>query len=138
MKQLGFGSESQAASEKYAHLPVQHAVIMKNKEKAMEVVTPKVDKTYVPDSQREKYIRERLQDPWYLAKYEIEEQIKSRIKTVDNDPKTRDTRSPIETTAPDRKIPKRTPKTGGVSLFDLGAEAEEFIRNNKTPKKDGK
>ncbi|CAN5361117.1 hypothetical protein BH10ACI1_BH10ACI1_02720 [soil metagenome] len=132
MKQLGFGSNSQEASERYAHLPVQHAVIMKNKENAMEVVTPRVDKIQVTDSQRKSYIQERLLDSHYLPKYDIEKQIESRIKSVTNDTQTVHTPPPIERTVSDRKTDSGAKKTGRKSLLDFGAEAEKFIRDNKT------
>lgn len=131
MKMMDFDNPSEA-SHKYGNLPKQHAVIKKNKENAMEVIAPTINSIYVPDEQREAYIRERLQAPWYLPKYEIENQIDGRIR-----PATTNTLSLIEGTAPDSQATVNPPKTRPSSLLDLGEEAEQFIGNYTPPKSDG-
>ncbi len=138
MRELGFPNPAEA-SHTYSNLPKRHFLVKNNKEYAVEVIAPYIENAFVSHETLETYIRERLKDPWYLTKGDIMEQIKTRIKTVDNtnDTPTADTPSPDERTIPDRKTNKHTPKTGRKSLLDLRDEAEKFIRDNQTPQADG-
>jgi hypothetical protein len=132
MRQLGFPNPKEAA-DLYGNLPKQHAVIKKNKEHALEVVTPYISSVHVTQQQREEYIRERLKDPWYLAKYEIEDQINARIN-----PAATSSPPPVERAVSDRQTTSHSKKTRPKSLLDLGDEAEQFIRNHSPSKPDGK
>lgn len=116
------------ASHTYGNLPKQHAVIKKNKEYPMEVVTPTIESVEMTAAERESYIRELLKQPWYLAKYEIERQIQSRGVYPP---------ALIQGTVPDRQTVKHPPATRPKSLLDLGADALKLIRHNQTAQPDG-
>jgi hypothetical protein len=137
IKKLGFGESSKAANDKYHNLPKRKFLAKLGKENAIELEAPNIEP--IPFENKfatlETYIRERLKEPWYLAKYEIEEQIKLRIKPerpVDNDIKTNDSLSPIKRAVSNSKTNSDPKKTGRKSLLDFGDKAEEFIRDNKT------
>lgn len=138
LKELRFGDNASDANHKYRNLPKRKFLCKIGKEYAVELEAPYIEPVQFNDRHAtiERYIRERLQDPWYQTKGDIEQQIKSRIKTVDNtnDIAGNDTPSPIKRTVSNGETIKHTDKTRRKSLLDLGAEAEKFIRNDKNSK----
>ncbi len=125
------------AYDRYSDLPKQHAVIKTDNEYAREVITPPVENTYVPYEVLEAYMRERLKDPWYLSKGDIEKQIAARIKQPADDTTRDNSLSPKKRAISDSETVIYTPQAGRKTLLDLGPEAEQFIRNNKAPQGHG-
>lgn len=125
------GALLERAAHRYSNLPKRHFLVKIGKDHTVESTTPDViePKFSNKDAVIEKYVRERLEDPWYLPKYEIENQIKSRLP---NEPKTTNSIPPVERTVSNSKTNSDPKKTKRKSLLDLGREAEKFIRNDKT------
>jgi hypothetical protein len=143
IKQLGFGGQmtAQEANHRFGNLPDRHFLIKLGNNYTVESTTPNVE---YPDFKGKKhsvveaYIRGRLKDPWYLARYEIEEQIEARIKPVTNDTKTTSPVSSEQRAIPDSRPNSDPPKARPKSMFDSGSTTEEFIRNHQAAKRNGK
>lgn len=140
IKQLGFGGKisPQEASYKYSNLPKRHFLIKKGKEYTVETTAPFIEPPDFKGNKQqiiEKYIRERLEDDWYLFRFDIEKQIKDRLPNERIHTTTTNNPSSEQTTVSDSKTTSNTPKAKPNSLFDLGAKADEFIRNKRDSKK---
>jgi hypothetical protein len=143
IKELRFGDGAKEANNHYRNLPRRKFICKVGKDNPIELEAPNIEPVPFENkfSTIESYIRERLQDPWYSNKGDIEDQIKSRIKSVDNgnDTPPNDTLPPVETTTPDSKTNSNTSQAKRETLLDrLQREADEFKRNNPNSKKNGK
>jgi len=131
IKSLGYGGEISHAQATYANqdLPKQYAIIKKGKEPPQRVKIPDVPEVKISQEQREAYINQLQEQPWYLDRQTIEKQIIKRV--IINDRTIReDTESPELGKMDD-------PKTTGEASVSrpIRGELEKGVRpdNKKSP-----
>jgi hypothetical protein len=111
IKALGYGGEIPPLMASYANqnIPKQHAVLRKNKETPMRIKIPDVPN--VPNAPK-KYIEELLDQPWYLTREQIQDQINARsIQTNTKSPEPRK----VDDAASTRQTPLSRPVPGNAS-----------------------
>ena len=93
---LGYGGEIHPTLAAYVqqNIPKREMVIKKDKETPVRIKVPNVpdiSRSELPDERLEEYIRSILDQPWYLSKQQIQDQINARtptIRTQGNDSQT--------------------------------------------------
>jgi len=116
MESLGYGGQIPPAVAAYTNkdLPRQSAIIKKNKEEPVRVRMEDTPDVKISQEKLDAYIQKLLEQPWYLTKKEIKDQINERIKDPINErknpvrpqpPKAPDSKAPVTPVAEEREPP---------------------------------
>jgi hypothetical protein len=107
VKALGYGGDIPPLLAAFANqdLPKQYAILKKNKESPVRIRIPDVKPVPISQKEVDAYVAQLLEQPWYLTKEQIQDQINARSIQA-NIPRTQPRKVDESETTSEASVPR--------------------------------